>query len=208
MAETLNVQPRESFGKRRSRRLRDSGSIPAILYGHGEANVSLTISSDEMAAAIRHGSRVVELKGVVNEKALVRDLQWDTYGISVLHVDFARVSEHERVHVEVKLETRGQSPGVKDGGLVELLVHELEIDCEALSIPDRLEINIKDLQVDGALTAGDVNLPPGVVLLTDPETIVVHCVKPQEEGAPTEAGAAEPEVIGRKPAEEGEEGEE
>ena len=208
MAEVLNVKPRDSFGKRRSRRLRDAGSIPAILYGHGEANISLTITSDEMASAIRHGSRVVELKGAVNEKALVRDLQWDTYGISVLHVDLARVSEHERVHVEVKLETRGQSPGAKDGGVVELLVHELEIDCEALSIPDRLEISIKDLQIDGSLTAGDVTLPPGVQLLTDPETIVVHCVKPMDQDeAAAEPGAAEPELIGRKPADEEEEGE-
>src|SRR3990172_346594 len=107
MAETLNVKTRETRGKRDARRLRRAGSVPAILYGHGEANHSLAVGADEMAAIVRHGGRVVELKGAVNEKALIRDLQFDTYGIHVLHVDFARVSEHERVEVKVSIELRG-----------------------------------------------------------------------------------------------------
>src|ERR1700761_5984275 len=104
MAEALKVEKRQSHGKRNSRRLRATGSIPAILYGHGEANVALTISSDELAAAVRHGSRVVELTGAVKEKAFIRELQWDVYGLEVLHADFARVSEHERIHLRVKVE--------------------------------------------------------------------------------------------------------
>lgn len=204
MADTLNVQKRKAGGKRDARRLRRAGSVPAILYGHGEENVSLTVSAEEMAAVVRHGGRVVELKGAVAEKAFIRDLQWDTYGLDVLHVDFARVSEHERIEVEVPLELRGQAPGVKQGGVVELLVHEVEIECEAFSIPDKLEVNVNDLQLDGQLTAADLKLPAGVKLLSDPETVLAHCVMPlAEEVEPTvgEAGAAEPEIIGRKPEE-------
>jgi len=206
MAEVLQVVSRDSRGTRESKRLRRSGSIPAVLYGHGEATVSLSLPSDAIAAAVRHGARVVELSGAVNEKALIRDLQWDTYGIDVLHVDFARVSEHERVQLEVKVELRGQAPGIKEGGIIELLVHELEIDCEALSIPEKIEVNVRDLHLNGAIHAGEIKLPDNVKLLSDAELLVVHCVTPaaEEEAETSEGGAAEPEVIGRKADEEGE----
>lgn len=204
MAETLNVKTRGSRGKREARRLRRTGSIPAVLYGHGEANCSLEVGAVEMSAVVRRGGRVVELKGAVNEKALIRDLQWDHYGIEVLHVDFTRVSEHERIEVKVSVELRGQAVGVKDGGVVEHFVHEVEIECEALAIPDKLELNIGELKIGDSLTAADVRLPPGVILVSDPDAVLVHCVEAREEeeaGGPA-AGVAEPEIIGRKPEEE------
>jgi large subunit ribosomal protein L25 len=209
MAEVLNVKARENLGKKNNRRLRGAGMVPAVLYGHGEQNVSLTVSHDEMASVLRHHSRVVELKGAVNEKALIRDMQWDTYGIDVLHVDFSRVSEHERVSVQVPVELKGDAPGAKEGGAIELVVHEVEIECEALSIPEKLEVNIKELHLGGEITAADLVLPAGVTMLTDGEVLIVHCVKPKMMGdlGTTEGGVvAEPEVIGRKAGEE--EGEE
>jgi large subunit ribosomal protein L25 len=205
MADMLNVKSRGTRGKRESRRLRRSGSIPAVLYGHGEANESLVVVSDEMAAVVRRGGRVVELKGAVNEKALIRDLQWDTYGTHVLHVDFTRVSEHERIEVKVAVELRGQAVGVKDGGVVEHFVHEVEIECEALAIPARLELNINELKIGDSLTAADLPLPSGVTLISDPDAVLVHCVEAREEEAASAAASAEPEVIGRKPDEEAEE---
>ena len=167
----------------------------------------MTVATVEIASAIRHGARVVELKGAVNEKAFIRDLQWDVYGIDILHVDFARVSEHERIELRVTVELRGQAPGLKEGGVVELLVHDLEIECEALRIPEKLEVNVNDLHLDGSITAADIKLPPGVTLISDAETLVAHCVQPlsEDEAAASEGGAGEPEVIGRKPEEESEE---
>jgi large subunit ribosomal protein L25 len=200
MAENLNVKVRKANGKREARRLRRSGGIPAILYGHGEANCSLTVASDEMKSVVRRGGRVVDLKGAVNEKAFIRDLQWDIYGNEVLHVDFARVSEHERIEVKVTVELRGQAAGVKDGGVVEHFVHEVEIECEALAIPDKLELNINDLKIGDQLTAGDLKLPSGITLISDPDAVLVHCVAPRadEDMAAPAGAAAEPEVIGRK----------
>ncbi len=208
MAEVLNVKAREGLGKKNNRRLRSDGMVPAELYGHGEKNVSLTVSHAEMALALKHHSRVVELKGAVNEKALIRDLQWDTYGIDVLHVDFSRVSEHERVSVQVPVELKGEAPGAKEGGVIEFVVHEVEIECEALSIPEKLEVNIKELHLGGEITAGELPLPSGAKMLTGADVLIVHCVKPKLMGeAPAEGGVvAEPEVIGRKAGEE--EGEE
>jgi len=207
MAEVLSVKVRDGRGKREAKRLRRGGAIPAILYGHGEKNVALSVPSEEFAAAVRHGSRVVELKGAVAEKALIRDLQWDTFGTEVVHVDFARVSEHERVEVKVKLELKGQAQGAKDGGVIEQLVHDLEIECEALSIPEKIDVNIKDLKIGDSLTAGEVALPAGATLISDADLLVVHCVEPmaEGEGEAAEAAAAEPEIIGRKAEEEPEE---
>ncbi len=203
MAEALNVKKRETRGKRNAKRMRHAGTIPAILYGHGEENQSLVVVADEMASVVRHGGRVVELKGAVNEKAFIRAMQWDVYGTHVMHVDFTRVSEHERVEVKVSVELRGQSPGVKDGGAIEHVVHEIEIDCEALSIPEKIEVNISELKIDDSITAGELKLPAGMTLLSDPDDVIVHCVvhrDEEEEGV--EGGTAEPEVIGRKAGEE------
>ncbi len=203
MAEALNVKKRETRGKRNAKRMRFAGTIPAILYGHGEENQSLVVVADEMASVVRHGGRVVELKGDVNEKAFIRAMQWDVYGTHVMHVDFTRVSEHERVEVKVSVELRGQSPGVKDGGAIEHLVHEIEIDCEALSIPEKIEVNISELKIGDSITAGELKLPAGMTLISDPDDVIVHCVvhRDEEEEA-GEGGTAEPEVIGRKAGEE------
>ena len=209
MAETLNVKTREANGKRDARRLRQHGAIPAILYGHGEENKNLAIVADEMASVLRHGGRVVELAGAVQEKAFIRALQWDTFGTHVLHVDFTRVSEHERIEVKVRVELRGQAVGAKDGGIVEQLAHEVDIECEALAIPDKLELNITELKIDDQLTAADLQLPPGVTLVSDADMLVAHCIEAREEGEEGEGGeVAEPEIIGRKAGEDEEAAEE
>jgi large subunit ribosomal protein L25 len=209
MAELLNVQPRGTLGKRNNRRLRASGSIPAVLYGHGEQTVCLAVPAHDLEAAVRHGSRVVTLSGAVNEQAFIRELQWDTWGMNVLHVDFTRISAHERVEVEVALELRGEAPGLKVGGVLEQLLHEIELECEATEIPEKLSVNVNSLKLDGSITAGQLELPRTATIRCPPETVIVQCVAPavvpEEEVAVEEAAEVEPEVIGRKVEEKGEE---
>lgn len=200
MAEVLNVEVRKSYGKRHAKRLRNGGAIPAVLYGHGEQTVSLAVSRDQFATAMRHGSRLVELKGGVNESALIRDLQWDTYGTGVLHIDFTRVSADERIEVTVPVELRGQAPGARQGGVVQHLAHEIKIECLATAIPDKIQLNINHLEIGGSVTIGQLELPQGAKLLSDPDAVAAQCVEPAaevEEAAATTEGA-EPEVIGRK----------
>ncbi len=199
MADTLQVESRSTRGKRNSKRLRAGGKVPAVLYGHGEEAVSLAVGSDQILAAVRHGSRVVQLKGAVSDSALIRELQYDTYGVRIVHIDFARVSADERVHVKVPLELRGQAIGVKEGGIIELLIHEVEIECPVSTMPEKLVINVTTLKLEGAITVGEVPLPEGVKMLSSPDEIAVHCVKPAaEEDDAGAGGTAEPEVIGRK----------
>lgn len=207
MAELLNVERRETRGKRDARRDRRAGKLPAVLYGHGQEAVSLALSAEQFEAAVRHGARLVKLAGALDEQAFIRAIQWDTWGTHVLHVDFTRISEHEKVEVRVAVDVRGEAPGLKAGGVVKQLIHELEIECEATAIPEKLHININQLQLGQAITIGQLELPPGIVVLAEPESVVVECTEPVEvvEEAAAAPAEGEPEVIGKKKEEEEEE---
>jgi large subunit ribosomal protein L25 len=211
MAEQMVVENRVQRGKLDNRRLRRSGKIPAVLYGHGLENVCLAVTSEALSVALRHGSRLVDLTGAVSESAFIRDMQWDTWGTHVLHVDFTRISADEVVEVTLTIELRGEAPGVRSGGVVDQLIHDVEISCPAGSIPEKLQVNINHLKLDETITLAALQIPQGAKLLVeDMEAIVVQCIVPQElpeEGA-GEAVAGEPEVIGAKKEEEGEEKEE
>ncbi len=206
MALQLAVQSRDIRGKHGNRRLRLAGQIPAVLYGHGLECVPLSVEADVLTSAIRHGSRLVQLTGAANESAFIRDLQWDTWGTHVIHVDFTRISEHEIVEVRVPIELRGESPGVREGGVIVQLVHDVELACPASAIPEKLAVNINQLALNATVKLGELELPEGAkILASDMEAIVVQCAIPveaPEEGA--EAVPGEPEVIGAKEEEEGE----
>ncbi len=202
-AQTLTVQLRDSFGKRRNRRLRNDGKIPAVLYGHNQPVQSLSVAADELESVVRHGNRFVQLGGDVKDQAFIKDVQWNTWGNQILHVDFARVSATEKVHVTVSVELRGEAPGTKDGGVVKHVLHSIELECAAAAVPEKLEVNINSLAFNQLIHVSDLELPSGAVALIDANTLVVSCTPPVEI-AETEAteGDNEPEVIGRKKTEE------
>jgi large subunit ribosomal protein L25 len=214
MAETLEfvTQPRQEIGSQAARRLRRKGLVPAVVYGHKEATVHVTLPMDELQKAIRHGVRVVDLKTDGKaEKALIKEVQWDHLGKDLLHVDFARISADERVVVTVPLELKGIAPGVTGGGVLDQPMHTLSIEALAVALPESIRVNIGELQLGGAIHVRDLVLPPGVKVMADADAVVVHITVPAAEPAAApaavpEAGAAEPEVIGRQAKEE-EEGE-
>jgi len=200
MPDLFNVEVRQTRGKHNARRLRKAGSIPAVLYGHGQENVCLVVPAEQFEAAVRHGSRLVSLTGAVNESAFIRELQWDTWGTHVLHVDFTRVSEHEAVQVQTAVELRGEAPGLKEGGLLEQLIHGVELECPASAIPEKLDLSVNNLKLGQSITVAELELPQGARVLADPEAVVVHCVVPAKvpEEEVAEAVPGEPELIGAK----------
>lgn len=205
MSDTLEVVPRTSGGSRASRRLRRSGMVPAILYGHGEQCVELAARREAVEAVVRHGSRFVELTGAVKEGAIIRDLQWDAMGTLPLHVDLLRASKSDRIKVRVPVDLKGECPGQRAGGTVNLIMHEIDLECTAAAIPERIHAQIGHLELGHSLKVRDLELPKGVRAVADAEETVVTCTlagRKAEEAAPAAAG--EPEVIGRKAAEEGE----
>jgi len=202
MSEVFHVSLREVTGSRAMHKLRREGKVPAVLYGHGQPVMNLALGNDEVKALVRHGARVVDLEGAVAEKAFVRELQWDTFGREVLHLDLARVSADERVTVEVQIELKGDAPGVKEGGVIDFLTHSVEIECLVVSIPEKLILRLGSLKLDAHLNADAIELPAGATLVSEPTTTIVSCAKPMEVDEAGGADGAEPEVIGRKAGEE------
>lgn len=209
MAETLNVKVRGEIGTSRMRRLRDTGSIPAILYGHGLANVNLAVVHKELMAAVKHGGKLVALKGDVSESALIRSVQWDTYSKNIIHLDLMRVDLTEMVNTTVRLELKGTAAGASEGGVLQFITHEIEIECPAASIPDKIVVSVLELKLDEAIHVSDVKLPDGAKLITHGEDVVVQCVTPRSEEDEAAAGAegatgVEPELIKKEKTDEDE----
>jgi large subunit ribosomal protein L25 len=211
MAETTKIiaNKRDNRGTKKARRLRKQGLVPAVVYGHGEGTVSVSVPRDEFAAVLRHGQRIVELQTDGNlQTMLIRDIQWDALGQDILHIDFTRVSRDERIQIEVAVELKGTAPGATAGGVLEQVKHTLEVECLAMNVPESIRVPVGELQIGQAIHVKDLKLPEGVKVLEDPEAIVVHVLQPaaEPEAAPTEATeTAEPEVIKReKPEEEAE----
>ncbi len=205
MSDPLSVSIRNEGGKRRNRRLRISGTVPAVLYGHGQQTVSLAVGENDVSTALRQGVRVVELTGDVQDTALIRSTQWDSFGVELLHVDFQRVSATEKVETRVAIELRGIAPGINEGGTVDNLLHEIEILCPATSIPEKLEVNINDLHLGDSIPVSQLEIPEGAQLITNADAMVVQCIAKvdvDEEEGTEPADSAEPEVIGRKAEEE------
>ena len=210
MAEsvTLTTQPRSGRGSQAARRLRQQGLVPAVIYGHGEQTVSVSLSEEDLEKAVRHGVHVLDLEAEgKTEKVLIRDLQWDHLGKQLLHVDFSRVAADERVVVTIPVLTRGIAPGISAGGVLDQPIHSLAVECLAVSVPDSIRVNVNDLQLGAAIHVRELVLPPGVKVMADPDMVVVHVTVKQVEAEPAPAAAvpeqAEPELIGRqKPAEE------
>ncbi len=201
MSEVLEVALRDSRGKLRSRRLRREGKLPAVLYGHGQDSVSLTIPADQMETTLRHGAHVVELKGAAKGQALLQDIQWDTFQQQVLHVDLLRVDASDRITVVIPLVRHGEAPGEQEGGVVEMLYHSLEIETSPAAIPERFEVSVNGLHIDGELTVADIqDVSEEVKFLIEMDTTLVQCVEPMVLPEEEEAvvGGEEPEVIGQK----------
>lgn len=210
--KSLPAQTRAKSGTAEARRIRRANNIPAVVYGHKEKNEDIAISHDDFWNIIRHNQRIVdvEVKGGKPQKCLVRDVQWDVLGKEVVHVDFERVSADERIHLNVPVKLKG-TPIIPPGSVLNFHLHEVEIECSVINIPEAIVVNVAELKLGQAIHVRDLQLGEGVKALSDADetvvAIVVHVEK--AEATPLEgAVAAEPEVLtARKPTdEEGEEG--
>ena len=206
MAQTaqISAKPRSELGSRANKRLRDAGMLPGVIYGHKEAVVPVTLPKKEVVNHLNHGAHLFELglEGK-NETVLVKEVQYDHLGIEVIHVDFARVSLHEKVEVTVPLELKGEPKGQADGGVLQQIVSELEIECLVTDIPTVIRHNVSEMALNDILHIKDITLPAGVKCLQDEDLVVASVKEVVEEVAPEPvAGAAEPEIIGKKPEEE------
>ncbi len=205
-AVTIQVEARDpaknkGTGSRVSRKLRASGRIPAIVYGHKQAPQPITITRDAVWEMIKKRTHLAQLQfGGSSEMVVVRDIQWDYLGKEIIHMDFARVSADESIETEVRLVLHGTAPGVAEGGVLEQPIHTVEVTCRANAIPDVIRVEIGDLHLGKAIHIRELTLPDGVTATVDGDLVVVHVVNriAAEEAEAAEGSSSEPELIGRK----------
>jgi large subunit ribosomal protein L25 len=200
-AEARDPQKNKGTGSRVARRLRAQGRIPAIIYGHKQAVVPISLSRDSVWEMIKKSTHLAELVlGDTTEIALVREVQWDHLGKEILHLDFGRVSADEAIETEVRIDVRGIAPGIAEGGILEQLVHSVRVTCRANAIPDAIKIDVNNLHLNEAVHVKDLTgLPEGVKIVdADDDLLLVHVASraAAAEPAPSEAEApVQPEVI-------------
>jgi large subunit ribosomal protein L25 len=197
---SLKAEPRTGSGSSAAIKLRKKGLVPGIVYGHKEANVAVTVNAEELDRAIRvQHARVLDLQiEGKKETVLIRELQWDTFGRRMLHIDFARVSATDRVKITIPVELKN-TPKITGGGVLDQPLHTLHVECSPVSIPDSIRVDILNLTLGAPIHVSDLKLPEGVKVLEAPEAVVVQLklpgVEPVATAIPTEATAAGPEVI-------------
>jgi large subunit ribosomal protein L25 len=208
---TIAAETRNSRGKNEARRLRVKGSMPAIVYGAQGNPEPVAVSPKEIGKILnsKTGHNTIfnlSLAGGDNTPVMIIDWQYDPIKDSLLHVDLKRIDLSKRIHVKVPVVTHGDPKGVKlQGGLLELITREIEIDCLPDEIPEQFDLDVSELSIGQSIRAGEVSLPGSVKLLSTPDAVIAHVVSLKaEEAAPFEVAAvAEPEVV-KKGKKEGE----
>jgi large subunit ribosomal protein L25 len=210
----VTAQSRTETGKNANRRLRASGLIPGVLYGNSQQAQVVAVSPKEIASILRSGAGEntlfdLDVQGT-RRKVILKDYQVEPLRSHLLHVDFYEVALDKRIKVTVHVEVQGVPVGVKtQGGLLDFITRELEVECLPLDIPKKITVDVSELALGKYVRVSDVSVPKGVTVLSDADLVIVHVVTPRAEaGAEGEAaaapGAAEPEVIKKGKGEEGE----
>lgn len=212
---TISARTREGTGKGAARTSRREGRIPGVLYGHGEESVSLSVDANELQKLVHSISienTIVDLDIGKGEpyKVLIREVQRHPFRDEFIHIDFFHVVMDEKIQVEIPIVLTGTPTGVKNkGGVLDHQLRELEVFCLPGNIPEKVEIDVSDLDIGDSIHVSDIQLPD-VEILTELDRAVVAVLAPtviEVEEVAAEEAILEPEVIGRGKEEEEEEGE-
>ncbi|MFC4600557.1 50S ribosomal protein L25 [Cohnella hongkongensis] len=193
MSAALLVQLRETSSKGELRRLRESGGVPGVVYGKGLAAASkIAIDARALAGMLKGNPYAVidmDIPGAGKHPVMLSEMQKDPISGQVLHIDFRRIDLNEKITTSARLDFTGESPGEKEGGLLQVVLHEIEIECYPKDIPDAIAADVSGLEMGEHLTIGEIALPSGVAAVQDPETVVVAVLAPQKERSEEEAEA-------------------
>lgn len=206
---TVAAEPRAARGKNEARRLRQSGRIPAVLYGAYQPALAVSVNPKEIERILHSqtGHNTIfnlRLDGEVTP-AMIVDWQYHPVHDYLLHVDLKRIDLNQRLRVWIPVLTEGEAKGVKQqGGLLEIVTREIEVECLPDEIPEHFTVNVTDLMIGQSIRAAEVALSGTMKLISPPDSVIAHVIAlraeahaaPAAEAAPTEAAAtAEPEVI-------------
>jgi len=220
MEATLHVEKRETRGKNEARRLRAAGKIPAVVYGTEKNKATVIAVDPKMLLRILHSdsgvNTLIGLEGAdlkAGGKVLVKEYQLDPIDHKLLHADFYAIAMDKLLTVTVPVVIKGEPKGVKQqGGLVDFVSREIEVECLPADIPQHIDIDVTELMLHQGVRVRDLPKDGKWQAVSDPDLMIVHVVAPKAEevatpeaAAGTPAAAAEPEVIkkGKKDEDEG-----
>ncbi len=213
MEVALSAEVRTGTGKSVTRKLRAAGKVPAVLYGRGLEPQAVSVDGHTLTKVLKTeaGRNVLidlQVDGA-NHLTLARDLQRDPLRGTIVHVDFLKIARDVAIEVDVPIHIAGESPGVKEGGVIEHHMWSVRVSCLPTAVPDRIDADVSHMVIGDMLRVGDLVAPEGVTILTNLEDAVLGVVVPQilkvEEEVPVEAELAEGEEAPAAAAE-GEEG--
>ena len=201
--EKLNVNIREGKGTSSARRIRLKDQIPAILYHSGLDAISLSVDKKELYKALKTGQVIFEV--IVKDKnqfVLVKDVQYHPVNDNIMHIDFQKVKEDEKISLEVPLRVIGEAEGVQAGGILVQIINTITVKCKPTTIPEALIIDVTDLELNSSLFVKDIQLAADVEIITAEDLAVVSVQEPKKEEEIVE------EILEGEEGEEGVEGEE
>ena len=194
----LAAENRSEAGKGAARRLRASGRVPAVLYGHGTRPQHLSVDARQFGQALRTDAGVnvlISLEvGRDQHLALAKEIQRHPVRGDLLHVDFIQVRRGEKVHVQVPVHLLGEAPGAREGGIVDQDLYQVNVEAEVTAVPEAVEADVSGLGIGDVLRVADLKAPAGAVILDDAEASVVSVVAPTVEAEPEVEEAAEGEA--------------
>ncbi len=209
----LEVTARDSRGKGESRRLRAKGIIPAVFYGANKSAVPLAVNPKDLMKAIDTGAGENTLITLISSQSkdlnskvvILKDRQLHPITKELVHVDFYEIAMDKAIEVEVPIVTLGKAKGIEDGGVLQMVRKELVVECLPGRIPEKIEIDVSELEIGDTIHIKDINIPEGVELIYETNFTVINLAAPTKEEepvaeeAPVEGEAAEA-AEGEKPA--------
>lgn len=198
----LEAQTRTKLGSRYAIRLREEGKLPAVLYGHKQDPVHVSIGARELRDVLHHGAHLIEVQIDGNaEPCLIKDVQYDYLDTTPVHVDLARVDLNEEIEIELEVEFKGNPKALDEAGAMLSTPHtSVTVSCKANAIPEALICDVSELGLEDSIYVNDLKLPAGVTLAADANFLLAQIVIQQAvaEDTEDEGSEGEPEVIGEK----------
>ena len=190
--EKLNVDIRKEHGTSAARRARLQNKVPAVVYHSGVEATPLSVDKISLNKALRTGQMIFEVNVEdKNQFVLVKEIQYHPVTDEIIHIDFQKVKEDEKISLEVAIRSTGEAQGVKLGGLLVQMLNSVTIKCKPAEIPEFLEIDVTDMEMNTNLFVKDITLPEDVEMITAEDIAVVSVQEPKEEKEEEVVEAAE-----------------
>lgn len=180
--KSLKIEKRDKIGKGGSKRLRREGKIPIIIYGHGEETDHAMVSRKELKSYLHeHKEEIMTLGTGRGKNVVIKEVQYDPVTGEPIHIDFMHIHKGEKLKLSIPLILDGTSAGVKEGGILEQWVREIEIECLPKDIPDEVRIDVSKLKIGDSLHIENLFIGEGVTILLPPEEAIVTVMPPRRE---------------------------